>query len=60
MTLDPQGVNPHTEDLLKDASLISQAKAMGLVVFCWGDDNNHRGNIELLKQQGVDGVIYDR
>ncbi len=51
---------PFSERLLKDFSLIDQAKALGLIVFCWGDDNNNTDNIKKLKDKGVDGVIYDR
>ncbi|KAG7259511.1 hypothetical protein CRUP_031787, partial [Coryphaenoides rupestris] len=32
----------------------------GLVVFCWGDDNNDHSNRQTLREQGIDGLIYDR
>ena len=55
-----QGVNYHSEDLLKIPELIKIAKDLELVVFCWGEDNNDKKNIELFKKSGVHGVIYDR
>lgn len=54
------GVNAHTEEILRDAT---QAKMMidaGLVIFCWGDDNNNPATIKHLKQLGIHGVIYDK
>jgi Glycerophosphoryl diester phosphodiesterase family. len=32
----------------------------GLVIFCWGDDNNNTATIKHLKQLGIHGVIYDK
>jgi glycerophosphocholine phosphodiesterase GPCPD1 len=32
----------------------------GLVLFCWGDDNNNPATIKYLKQLGIHGVIYDK
>lgn len=52
-------MNAHTEELLRNPDLINIAKGYGLIVFCWGDDNNNKNNIELLKRQGVNAVIYD-
>lgn len=31
-----------------------------MVLFCWGEDINHSTVIRSLKEQGVDGVIYDK
>ncbi|XP_013781830.1 glycerophosphocholine phosphodiesterase GPCPD1-like [Limulus polyphemus] len=54
------GVNAHTEELLRDLSLISFVTSCNLVLFCWGEDNNNRETIQQLKAAGVDGVICDR
>lgn len=32
----------------------------GLVIFCWGDDNNSTDNIRLLKNLGLHAIIYDK
>ncbi|CAD5123309.1 DgyrCDS11665 [Dimorphilus gyrociliatus] len=53
------GINAHAEELLRNPDIIKFAKECGLIVFCWGDDNNDKKNIEFLKKNGVDGVIYD-
>ncbi|XP_062406145.1 glycerophosphocholine phosphodiesterase GPCPD1 isoform X2 [Sardina pilchardus] len=54
------GISAHTEELLKSMEFISQAQSRGLVVFCWGDDNNDHENRNKLREQGIDGLIYDR
>nr|XP_040132136.1 glycerophosphocholine phosphodiesterase GPCPD1 isoform X4 [Ictidomys tridecemlineatus] len=54
------GINAHTEDLLRNPSYIQEAKAKGLVIFCWGDDTNDPENRRKLKEFGVHGLIYDR
>ncbi|ELK34546.1 Putative glycerophosphocholine phosphodiesterase GPCPD1 [Myotis davidii] len=54
------GINAHTEDLLRNPSYIEEAKAKGLVIFCWGDDTNDPENRKKLKEFGVNGLIYDR
>ncbi|KAK2109627.1 Glycerophosphocholine phosphodiesterase gpcpd1 [Saguinus oedipus] len=54
------GINAHTEDLLRNPSYIQEAKAKGLVIFCWGDDTNDPENRRKLKELGVNGLIYDR
>lgn len=54
------GINVHTEDLLRDASWVAETKRAGLLIFCWGDDNNDHENIRYLKSQRVDGIICDR
>ncbi|XP_068610270.1 glycerophosphocholine phosphodiesterase GPCPD1 isoform X2 [Brachionichthys hirsutus] len=54
------GINGHAEDLLKSLSIIEEAKTKGLVVFSWGDDNNDAENRRMLREQGLNGVIYDR
>jgi len=54
------GINVHTEDLLRDASWVAKTKRAGLLMFCWGEDNNNHDNIKYLKSLGVDGIICDR
>ncbi|XP_012494697.1 PREDICTED: glycerophosphocholine phosphodiesterase GPCPD1 [Propithecus coquereli] len=54
------GINAHTEDLLRNPSYIQEAKAKGLVIFCWGDATNDPDNRRKLKEFGVNGLIYDR
>ncbi|XP_071996610.1 glycerophosphocholine phosphodiesterase GPCPD1 isoform X2 [Engystomops pustulosus] len=54
------GINVHTEDLLKNPHYIREAKAKGLVMFCWGDDTNDPENRRLMREYGIDGLIYDR
>jgi len=54
------GINVHTEDLLREAALVSETKRAGLLIFCWGEDNNNHDNIRYLKSHGVDGIICDR
>ena len=54
------GVVLHTEGLLKDIHLIDQARACGLLVFCWGNENNNVDTIKLLRKHMLDGIIYDR
>lgn len=54
------GINVHAEDLIRDPAHIPFVKDRKLVLFCWGDDINHSDVIRSLKEQGVDGVIYDK
>ncbi|KAM5164634.1 glycerophosphocholine phosphodiesterase GPCPD1 isoform 2-T2 [Mantella aurantiaca] len=54
------GINVHTEDLLKNPHYVHEAKSKGLVVFCWGDDTNDPENRKLMREYGIDGLIYDR
>lgn len=44
----------------KIAFQINLAKEQGLVIFCWGDDNNCKDTIKYLKDLGIHGVIYDK
>lgn len=55
-----QGISAHTEDLLRNMDCITEAQSKGLVVFCWGDDNNDHENRRILREKGIDGLIYDR
>ncbi|CAL8315860.1 unnamed protein product [Merluccius merluccius] len=54
------GISAHTEELLKSPGFIREAQTKGLVVFCWGEDNNDHRNRSTLREQGIDGLIYDR
>ncbi|XP_035534838.1 glycerophosphocholine phosphodiesterase GPCPD1 isoform X2 [Morone saxatilis] len=53
------GISGHTEELLKNLSYIADAQSKGLVVFSWGEDNNDHENRRKLREQGIDGLIYD-
>ncbi|KAI5611240.1 glycerophosphocholine phosphodiesterase GPCPD1 isoform X1, partial [Silurus asotus] len=54
------GISAHTEDLLRNMDCITEAQSKGLVVFCWGDDNNVHENRKMLREKGINGLIYDR
>ncbi|XP_071334869.1 glycerophosphocholine phosphodiesterase GPCPD1 [Trachinotus anak] len=53
------GISAHTEELLKYLTYIGDAQSKGLVVFSWGDDNNDHETRRKLREQGIDGLIYD-
>ncbi|KAL7388305.1 hypothetical protein ABVT39_011051 [Epinephelus coioides] len=53
------GISAHTEELLKNLSYIGDAQSKGLVVFSWGEDNNEHEIRRKLREQGIDGLIYD-
>uniref|UniRef100_A0A8C7W170 Glycerophosphocholine phosphodiesterase 1 n=1 Tax=Oncorhynchus mykiss TaxID=8022 RepID=A0A8C7W170_ONCMY len=53
------GISAHTEELLQNLEHIREAQSKGLVVFCWGDLNNDHDNRTKLREQGIDGLIYD-
>lgn len=36
------------------------ATNLGLIVFCWGDENNSKETIKFLKQLHIHGIIYDK
>ncbi|XP_031779389.1 glycerophosphocholine phosphodiesterase GPCPD1 isoform X2 [Nasonia vitripennis] len=57
---DILGINVHTEDILRDPSQVKLVKDRGLVIFCWGDDNNDKDTIQHLKKLGLHAVIYDK
>ncbi|KAK2883896.1 hypothetical protein Q8A67_017533 [Cirrhinus molitorella] len=54
------GISAHTDELLRNMEFIREAQSKGLVVFCWGDYNNDHENRMKLREQGIDGLIYDR
>lgn len=39
---------------------VQLATDAGLVIFCWGDDNNDKKTIKKLKAMGLHAVIYDK
>ncbi|XP_044026142.1 glycerophosphocholine phosphodiesterase GPCPD1 isoform X2 [Siniperca chuatsi] len=53
------GISGHTEELLKNLNYIEEAKSKGLVVFSWGEDNNDHETRRMLREKGIDGLIYD-
>jgi len=55
-----QGVNVHSEDLLRDPLQIDIVKQAGLALFCWGNDNNCKDVANKFKKLGVNAVIYDK
>ncbi|XP_063376134.1 glycerophosphocholine phosphodiesterase GPCPD1-like [Cydia fagiglandana] len=57
---DILGIVVHTEDLLRDPTQVKLATDAGLVIFCWGDDNNDKTTIRKLKDLGLHAVIYDK
>ncbi|KAL3872266.1 hypothetical protein ACJMK2_040200 [Sinanodonta woodiana] len=54
------GIDIFADILLKDMSYIKKIKDAGLVLFCWGEENNDSNVINTLRQHKVDGIIYDR
>ncbi|XP_058058575.1 glycerophosphocholine phosphodiesterase GPCPD1 [Anopheles bellator] len=54
------GIVAHTEDLLRDQTQVNLATEKGLIVFCWGDDNNCKDTIKHLKSLGIHAIIYDK
>lgn len=60
LAMELLGVVGHTEDLLQDQKQIKRTIGSGLVLFCWGDENNSIDTIRLLKSQGLHAVIYDK
>ncbi|KAL0117504.1 hypothetical protein PUN28_010375 [Cardiocondyla obscurior] len=60
LAADILGINVHTEDILRDPSQVKLVKDVGLIIFCWGDDNNDKDTIQYLKKLGLHAVIYDK
>ncbi|XP_058820289.1 glycerophosphocholine phosphodiesterase GPCPD1 isoform X1 [Topomyia yanbarensis] len=54
------GIVAHTEDLLRDQTQVNLATEKGLIIFCWGDDNNCKDTIKHLKSLGIHAIIYDK
>ncbi|OAD57913.1 Glycerophosphocholine phosphodiesterase GPCPD1 [Eufriesea mexicana] len=60
LAADILGINVHTEDILRDPAQVKFVKDAGLIIFCWGDDNNDKDTIQHLKKLGLHAVIYDK
>uniref|UniRef100_A0A1B0BC83 GP-PDE domain-containing protein n=1 Tax=Glossina palpalis gambiensis TaxID=67801 RepID=A0A1B0BC83_9MUSC len=60
LAMELLGIVAHTEDLLRDPTQVNLVKNRGLVVFCWGDDNNSKDTIKMLKDLGLHAIIYDK
>ncbi|KAJ8680696.1 hypothetical protein QAD02_016483 [Eretmocerus hayati] len=60
LAADMLGINVHTEDILRDPSQVKLVKDRGLIIFCWGEDNNNKDTIQHLKKLGLHAVIYDK
>ncbi|XP_076161631.1 glycerophosphocholine phosphodiesterase GPCPD1 isoform X2 [Ptiloglossa arizonensis] len=60
LVADILGINVHTEDILRDPTQVQFVKDAGLIIFCWGDDNNDKATIQHLKKLGLHAVIYDK
>nr|KAG5706623.1 hypothetical protein BaRGS_005693 [Batillaria attramentaria] len=54
------GVNFQAEGLIQDLTLIPKVQNMGLVLFVWGEDLNDENVKDVLRKEGVDGIIFDR
>lgn len=60
LAADILGINVHTEDILRDPTQVKLVRDAGLIIFCWGEDNNDKVTIQHLKTLGLHGVIYDK
>ncbi|XP_037959734.1 glycerophosphocholine phosphodiesterase GPCPD1 [Teleopsis dalmanni] len=60
LAMELLGIVAHTEDLLRDPTQVNLTKNRGLILFCWGDENNSKDTIKLLKQLGLHAIIYDK
>ena len=60
MYISKQGINVHTEDIIRDPLQMDRALKNELIVFCWGDDNNDQNTIKFLVDKGIHGIIYDK
>lgn len=54
------GVNVHAEELFKKIELVKYIKTFDLKLFAWGEDINSNNAVKRLKEEGVDGIIYDK
>lgn len=54
----------NTKKIVTEAMLfiskVNFAQRYGLIVFSWGDDNNNKDTIKLLKDLGLQAIIYDK
>ncbi|XP_046443708.1 glycerophosphocholine phosphodiesterase GPCPD1-like [Daphnia pulex] len=54
------GLCVHSEDILRDPTQVALVQSRGLILFCWGEDNNDQATIRYLKNLGLNGIIYDK
>ncbi|GAB0098382.1 glycerophosphocholine phosphodiesterase GPCPD1 [Sergentomyia squamirostris] len=54
------GIVGNSEDLLKNQESIQQTIDNGLIIFCWGEENNCSNTIRHLKSLGIHAIIYDK
>ncbi|GAB6024601.1 hypothetical protein CHUAL_009748 [Chamberlinius hualienensis] len=54
------GIDVQTEEILNDNTQVEKCLEADLLMFCWGEDNNDVQTINLLKNLGLHGIIYDR
>ncbi|KFD55213.1 hypothetical protein M513_03854 [Trichuris suis] len=54
------GVAFHSEEILRDASLLPLARSLHLTSFVWGNDLDSAQMVEHFRKLGFDGVIYDQ
>jgi glycerophosphocholine phosphodiesterase GPCPD1 len=60
LSMNFTGIDVHAEDIIRNRTLINFVKFNKLVLFCWGEDLNSAQLIDELKEEGVDGIIYDK
>ena len=53
------GVVLHTDPLLRQKELVTQAHQMGLMVYVWGEKNNEKEMLKELADLKVDGIALD-
>ncbi|XP_055713572.1 glycerophosphocholine phosphodiesterase GPCPD1 isoform X2 [Phlebotomus papatasi] len=54
------GIVGNSEDLLRKQESIQQTIDNGLIIFCWGEENNCSNTIRHLKNLGLHAIIYDK
>lgn len=54
------GIVAHSEDILRDITQVNLVEDHKLILWVWGEDNNCKDTIKLLKEKGLHGIIYDR
>ncbi|XP_030853815.1 glycerophosphocholine phosphodiesterase GPCPD1 isoform X2 [Strongylocentrotus purpuratus] len=54
------GLCGHSEDYIKDPSLVKSCHSNGLTLMCWGEGTVDPSIRQKLSDVGVDGVIHDR
>ncbi|CDW55376.1 GDPD domain containing protein [Trichuris trichiura] len=54
------GVAFHSEEILRDSTLLPLARSLHLTSFVWGNDLDSAQMVEHFRKLGFDGVIYDQ